>query len=74
MSQSRQSFIAAVDYYHLAMELIKQRVNQPFLFTLDELDLADEEETSKDLKEFQAAISNTSYTMEDDELSFLPIS
>ena len=67
MSQSRQSFITAVDYYHSAMELIKQRVNQQFLFTLDELDLADEEETSKDLKEFQAAISNTSYTMEDDE-------
>ena len=67
ISQSRQSFIDAVDYYHSAMELIKQRVNQPFLFTLDEWDLADEEETSKDLKEFQAAISSTSYTMEDDE-------
>jgi hypothetical protein len=67
MSQSRQSFIDAVDYYLSAMELIKQRVNQPFLFTLDEWDLADEEETSKDLKEFQASISQTSYTMEDDE-------
>jgi hypothetical protein len=67
MSQSRQSFIDAVDYYHSAMELIKKRVNQPFLFTLDEWDLADEEETSKDLKEFQTSISQTSYTMEDDE-------
>jgi len=67
MSNARDSFLAAIDYYDSSMILLKQRLGQPFLFVLEETDLEDEKEFSADLAEFQSAVSQTTYTIENND-------
>ena len=65
MSSARTSFIRAVDFYNDAIAIIDQRVGVDSLFTFNEEDREDKDNTTADLAEFKSALTSDSYTMDD---------
>jgi hypothetical protein len=67
MSDARNSFVSAIEYYDAGIEIIKKRLSEPSLFSLDPGDLEDEAEFSADLTEFKSAVYQTTYSIEDND-------